>query len=166
MNGIIVLLLVIIGLVNFYLCLQYGQEQQRLTFANKCEDESLSNMQKVPTIGSISTNEDLEDCEQPAPGMCNTFQGRTMSVLHQASATVPEDIFSFLHHPASPAKWNYYLTKDREWPTTKVLESPCQEVYMTRAGSRSSQPNKCTAVVVVPEGDDCQNCLFFDIIII
>lgn len=77
---------------------------------------------------------------------------KNLSVLHLGKATVPEDVFSFLHHPASPAKWNYFFTQDRNWESDNVLESPCQEIYLTRTGSRASQPNKCVAVAVVPDG--------------
>jgi hypothetical protein len=31
-------------------------------------------------------------------------QRRNLSVLHLGKATVPEDVFSFLHHPSSPSK--------------------------------------------------------------
>lgn len=35
-----------------------------------------------------------------------------------------------------------------------MLQSPCAEVYLTRTGSRSNQPNKCVAVAIVPEGGE------------
>lgn len=72
--------------------------------------------------------------------------------LHLARGTVPEDVFPSLHHPGSPAKWSFVMTQSMTWPHEKQIETECKEVYLTRAGSRPSQPNKCTAVVKVPEG--------------
>ena len=74
--------------------------------------------------------------------------------MHLGKATVPQDVFSFLHHPASPAKWNYFFSPNRDWKSDTVLDSPCQEIYLTRTGSRASQPNKCVAVAVIPEGGE------------
>jgi hypothetical protein len=75
-------------------------------------------------------------------------------MLHLAKATVPEDAFPFLHHPASPAKWNYFFTHNRDWETNTIKGSPCQEVYLTRTGSRASQPNKCVAVGIIGAGGE------------
>ena len=63
------------------------------------------------------------------------------SMLHLAKATVPQIVFPFLHHPASPAKWNFFFTQTREWEGNTVDKSPCKEIYLTRTGSRGSQPN-------------------------
>eukprot|EP00596_Hydrurales_sp_CCMP1899_P005649 CAMPEP_0119046322 /NCGR_PEP_ID=MMETSP1177-20130426/45852_1 /TAXON_ID=2985 /ORGANISM="Ochromonas sp, Strain CCMP1899" /LENGTH=409 /DNA_ID=CAMNT_0007019307 /DNA_START=458 /DNA_END=1687 /DNA_ORIENTATION=+ len=41
------------------------------------------------------------------------------------------------------------------WPTTAkptIFEAECNEIYLTRSGSRANQPNKCTAVVKVRPG--------------
>lgn len=83
-----------------------------------------------------------------------TSPKRNLSLLHLAKATVPEDVFSFLHHPASPSKWSYFFTHSRDWETDRVLGSPCEEIYLTRTGSRSSQPNKCVAVAIIPKGHE------------
>lgn len=70
-------------------------------------------------------------------------------------ATVPEDVFSYLHHPASPAKHNYFMARHAaDWDKTlqQVADLPCEQIYLTRTGSRANQPNKCAAVVPVPDG--------------
>ena len=72
--------------------------------------------------------------------------------IHVAPSTIPEDIFPQLHHPGTPAKMSFVMTQSRTWPDKKPLEQQCKEVYLTRTGSRSSQPNKCVAVAVVPMG--------------
>lgn len=46
---------------------------------------------------------------------------KNLSVLHLGKATVPEDVFSFLHHPGTPAKWNYFFTQDRNWESDNIL---------------------------------------------
>ena len=86
------------------------------------------------------------------PNVCPPSAPRNLSVLHIGKATVPQDIFPELHHPASPAKWNYFMTQERTWPSPNVKESPCQHIYLTRTGQRASQPNKCVSVVWVSDG--------------
>jgi hypothetical protein len=89
--------------------------------------------------------------------MCSSKRAGNLSVLVQGKASVPEDVFPYLHHPASPAKQSLFLTESREWGSSQVLESPCQEIYLTRTGSRSNQPNKCVAVMKVPNGHESIN---------
>lgn len=72
--------------------------------------------------------------------------------LHIVSGTIPEDIFPELHHPGSPAKMSFVMSQEEDWPRKNAIKTMCNEVYLTRAGSRSNQPNKCTAIVKVPEG--------------
>ena len=72
--------------------------------------------------------------------------------LHLAQGTIPEDIFPDLHHPASPSKRSFVMTQEMEWPKVNPLEKQCSKIYLTRAGSRGNQPNKCIAVVKVAEG--------------
>jgi hypothetical protein len=72
--------------------------------------------------------------------------------LHIVPGTIPEDIFPELHHPGSPAKRSFVMSQEKEWPRKNAIKTMCDEVYLTRAGSRANQPNKCTAIVKVPEG--------------
>lgn len=72
--------------------------------------------------------------------------------IHSVPGTIPEDIFPELHHPGSPAKKSYVMSQEMEWPRSNAIKTMCNEIYLTRAGSRSNQPNKCTAIVKVPEG--------------
>ena len=72
--------------------------------------------------------------------------------LHSTTAKIPEDIFPEIHHPSSPSKRSFVMTQGMEWPKKKPVETQCNEIYLTRAGARSNQPNKCIAVVKVAEG--------------
>ena len=77
--------------------------------------------------------------------------------LHLAPGTIHTDYFPWLHHPSSPAKWSFVMTQEEEWPnmkkvTNNTLKELCTEIYLTRTGSRSNQPNKCVGIVKVPEG--------------
>ena len=65
---------------------------------------------------------------------------------------IPNQYFSFLHHPSSPAKFNFMITQEDDWPEETPIEKKCQTLYMTRTGSRASQPNKCVAVARVAPG--------------
>jgi hypothetical protein len=72
--------------------------------------------------------------------------------LNVAPSTIPEDIFPQLHHPGTPAKMSFVMANGPEWPKKRPLETVCSEVYLTRTGSRASQPNKCVAVDKVAQG--------------
>ncbi len=157
MNIIYLICLVVAVALSFFLGRQYGKDKQEIEFLTDCDTKnSIANAahaRKIETTNKVEIEAGVEvDCVEPAPGMCNSFSDRKVNGLHLASSTVPQDVFGFLHHPGSPAKWNYYVTKEPEWPSNKVLESPCQEIYLTRTGSRGNQPNKCVAVTIVPEG--------------
>eukprot|EP01039_Chlorochromonas_danica_P010171 gene10171-11255_t len=78
-------------------------------------------------------------------------------VLTKTRSSVPEDVFPFLHHPASPARESFLFLEDAEWRGKEVLRSPCQEVFLTRTGSRGNQPNKCVALAKVPKGHESLN---------
>lgn len=91
-------------------------------------------------------------------------QRKNLSVLHIGKATVPEDVFSFLHHPSSPAKWSYFFTQQpKNWKSNYVSESSCNEIYLTRTGSRASQPNKCIAVTFVPNGSESIGIIYISL---
>ena len=72
--------------------------------------------------------------------------------LQLAPSTVPDDIFPMLHHPGTPASMTFVMTQGQSWPTHKPIQTACSELYLTRTGSRSSQPNKCVAIMKVPVG--------------
>eukprot|EP01038_Epipyxis_sp_PR26KG_P009477 gene9477-12768_t len=83
--------------------------------------------------------------------LCPTFTINNISRLHLGHANVPEEVFSNLHHPSSPAKWSFFFSKSKTFPRN-VVKAPCESIYMTRTGSRSSQPNKCVAVTFIADG--------------
>lgn len=72
--------------------------------------------------------------------------------MHPIPPTVPTDLFSYLHHPSTPAKKSLLLTANFSSPDESNVYIGCDEIYMTRTGSRSSQPNKCVAIVKIPDG--------------
>jgi hypothetical protein len=75
--------------------------------------------------------------------------------LHLVEGFIPDYLFPNLHHPSTPAKAAVVINQQREWQGNQhmnQLPENCQEIYVTRTGSRSSQPNKCVAVVRAPEG--------------
>lgn len=82
---------------------------------------------------------------------CSMRPDRDETHLHLEHGSIPENLFGHLHHPSSPTKWSFVLTQEQDWPNKNSLIKKCQEIYMTRTGSRSSQPNKCVAVAKVPE---------------
>lgn len=83
---------------------------------------------------------------------CSTRPDNDQTFMHLEYGSIAESMFGYLHHPSSPTKWSFVITQEQDWPDKNSLNNKCQEVYMTRTGSRSSQPNKCVAVAKVPEG--------------
>lgn len=105
------------------------------------EDADMSNLPLCPDDEPLI----YDHCMQSPYNSDKTF-------LHLAPGSIPDDIFPFLHHPGSPSKWSFVMTQEMGWPSRKPLESQCKEIYLTRSGSRPSQPNKCVAIVKVPDG--------------
>lgn len=104
------------------------------------------------------TDIEVEGVVESSSNMCHSVDSSRTKTLHMGKANVPEDIFSFLHHPSSPSKFSYFLTLPSEWTKKSNLhDSKCKEVYLTRTGSRANQPNKCVALVVVPPGYESIN---------
>ncbi len=160
MNLIYAICLVVASVLTFFMGLQYGKDKQEIDQLTICE--TLNNAALTVTTAPITSTVDDKDCIQAesassSGSLCPNFQDRVVNGLHMAAATTPEDVFGFLHHPSSPAKWNYYLTKEPKNLFKKVLDSPCQEIYLTRTGARSNQPNKCVAITVVPDGYTAHN---------
>lgn len=83
---------------------------------------------------------------------CSSRPDTDQTFLHLEKGFIPEVLFGNLHHPSSPAKWAFVITQQIEWPKDNSMKDLCQHIYMTRTGSRSSQPNKCVAVAKIPEG--------------
>ena len=150
MNTLYLLCLALASILTFYFGKQFGENKKLVERLVLCGVDN-SVVAATPIIDLTNVQNDV-DCEPQSTIACDTFENRKMNVLVQASSTTPEDIFGFLHHPSSPSKWNYYITKDNNWKSKKILESPCEEIYLTRSGSRANQPNKCVAVAIVPEG--------------
>lgn len=154
-----ILLLLSVGL--FFMGLHVGKEHSlipsgcpsaptgRDVIVTTQADGSISVRLGTPSVGTIAVpHVDCPAIAQEVHTGCD--RPTALSVLVKGKATVPEDIFSFLHHPASPAKEMFFLTDQPSWKAPNVLSSPCREVYLTRTGSRANQPNKCVALVKVP----------------
>lgn len=109
----------------------------------------------IPSSSALSLTSSSSSSSSPEVTCPAPADESRLWTMHMGRATVPEDVFSYLHHPASPAKYNYFLARQAaRWDKTmlQVEDMPCRELYLTRTGSRASQPNKCVAVVPVPEG--------------
>lgn len=153
---------VVLSVLFFYLGTKIGELRSKNERSISCPS---AGSQSLITEGAPASDA-LVDCQTAIAASSITQQHnkvacthpyelrKNLSLLHLGKATVPEDVFSFLHHPASPAKWNYFFTQDKNWESDSIVGSPCQEIYLTRTGSRASQPNKCVAVAVVPEGHE------------
>jgi hypothetical protein len=77
------------------------------------------------------------------------------SLFHNDGNFALTDIFSSIHHPSSVNKNElYFVNGVARWPQDhhKSVNQSCKEVFLTRAGSRANQPNKCTALVTVEHG--------------
>jgi len=150
-----------VTILSFYMGVEYGKAGFQLgilagqgsstTWSSKC-----ATGQERPVI---VVEDEPEANAKPCTGPkvydhCVTSPYGDHSFLHLTppKTDIPNFIFSFLHHPASPAKFNYILTQEEDWPEERPLETKCQKLYMTRTGSRSSQPNKCVAVARIPPG--------------
>ena len=148
---------VILSVLFFFLGTKIGDIRSKAEGVIKCP-KSVPVTPLVDIIESVDCTNQVAQASVAAPppraDLCtHAYNSRkNLSVLHLGKATVPEDVFSFLHHPSSPAKWSYFLSHTGDWEADTINESPCQEVYLTRTGSRASQPNKCVAVTVIPEG--------------
>lgn len=167
------LLILLLSLVVFYTAFQYGKQRtvtEAAEFWERCsatamggversgsrregDDQLVTSIDEKPCAPGIidSTAGDGKDDRFEYP-VCFDYSQRNFSSLHLAKATVATDVFSDLHHPSSPAKWTLFMLHQpqrQQWQ--HVLDSPCEEVYLTRTGSRPSQPNKCVAVARVPD---------------
>ena len=114
--------------------------------ASLCPEEKINTIPSTTVVALKIGNKTLYDhCTQSPYNMNNMF-------LQLAPATVPDDIFPQLHHPGTPASMSFVMTQGQSWPAHKPIQTACSELYLTRTGSRSSQPNKCVAVMKVPIG--------------
>ena len=103
------------------------------------------------SIRLTSVMDESKVINQPC-SLCNPEPLHALWPMHLIPATVPEDIFSHLHHPSTPSKLSILIRSSHESPDRDNVYKDCEELYMTRTGSRSNQPNKCVAVAKVPEG--------------
>ena len=101
---------------------------------------------------SVQTND--KDCKYgKVYDHCSRNYNEDKTYLHLYQGHVPPLLWPNLHHPATPAKSVYIMTGSKEWSeTSSSLHDNCDKIYLTRTGQRANQPNKCVAVVRVPEG--------------
>ena len=130
---------------------QYGVEP--------CPSYTLMSQKTPPTTSANTDFSDLSTipfCTADDPKVYDHCRDKHYSndrlFLHLAEGSIPEIVFPELHHPASPSRRSFVMTQERDWPRKSPLERQCNKIYLTRAGSRASQPNKCIAVVKVAEG--------------
>lgn len=123
-------------------------------FVSPAADSGIDSASRCTTPNA----EDRSLKQKHLQGSCRLFPANNASSLQRGSASVSAEVFPFLHHPSSPAKVALFMSQqpfsDQEAGLATAARSPCQEIYLTRTGSRASQPNKCVSVVVVPEGSE------------
>jgi len=102
---------------------------------------------------------------KPGQGSYCPPRSMEMANLHKNLGTYTMDkIFPHLHHASSMANVELFMTTQsrKDWlePVIEGMEDggrihrACSEIYLTRTGGRSSQPNKCVAVARVPQGSE------------
>lgn len=121
-----------------------GRIIRRRFAALSCPADSRNIIYPLSYLSSDSSN-----CEA---SLCNPEGLHPLWPMHLIPATVPQDIFSHLHHPSTPAKLSILINSKQESPDRDNVYRDCDELYMTRTGSRSNQPNKCVAVAKIPDG--------------
>ena len=104
-------------------------------------------------IITTTTNAEVK-CPIISSSNCSSLPYITLqSYMHRIPPTIPEDLFYNLHHPSTPAKNALLYSWTNDSPNTTSLNDPssylsqCNEVFLTRTGSRANQPNKCVAVI-------------------
>ena len=137
----------VLTLCVFYGALEWGKKQREADLVPCPEYAYEVRVQEIKSDNPLPkcTTKKIYDHCMESPYTDNTF-------LHVGSGTIPQDVFNNLHHPASPAKSSYIYTQSMKWDNNKTIESQCSKLYLTRTGSRQSQPNKCVAVSRIPEG--------------
>ena len=113
--------------------------------ASLCPEETIKTLPSTTVALKIGNKTIYDHCTESPYNMDKMF-------LQLAPATVPDDIFPMLHHPGTPASMSFVMTQGQSWPAHKPIQTACSELYLTRTGSRSSQPNKCVAIMKVPIG--------------
>lgn len=97
---------------------------------------------------------------QPGSGMYCPPQDIRLPNLHKHSGSYTMDkIFPHIHHASSMASVELIMTTQptEKWNSVEEadgrrIKDTCTDVYLTRTGGRSNQPNKCVAVAKVPAG--------------
>jgi hypothetical protein len=143
---------VILLIIAFFI----GRYFRRKHEMNRCviETPSLS-LSSSSTSTASSLRGLFSSSPQPpctANDLCQPVPIKPVADMFLIPSTVPEDIFPHLHHPTTPAKLSILITQKPQPPDPAHVYSDCDELYMTRTGSRSNQPNKCVAVTRIPNG--------------
>jgi hypothetical protein len=160
------LLLLLATLLVYFVGRQIGRERGLMHNSLVCQTLVIQ-QQSQPFANRLFSVQSIRKCKstfknipsQKFTGLCPRPNPETTHPMHvvKGKASTPDDVFSFLHHPSSPSKFNFYLSQDSWRAPNHVATSPCKEVYLTRTGSRGNQPNKCVAVAIVPQGYEPMN---------
>jgi hypothetical protein len=73
-------------------------------------------------------------------------KGYHMEKQREVHPKVLEEVFSMVHHPASPISSEILLFHDIQFDS---YASQCREIYLTRTGSLANMPNKCLALSIL-----------------
>lgn len=146
--------MVVSTILIYFAGYQVGVDRTKYDDSKPCPAREVRIIPLNVTISPDIAHHTIVNSVDSCPAKCiDPLPVDRMWSLRLGKATVPEDIFGYLHHPSSPAKQNFFMAEGAsQYAADRIGNMPCQELYLTRTGSRSSQPNKCISIVTVPNG--------------
>ena len=152
MSLVSLLVRVIITIAAFYIGLEIGRIQSSLEVSPCAVPQRQITLREVYPDQTLAP---LPKCTTPrVHDHCIVSPFADKTFLHVGPGSVATDIFYNLHHPSSPAKTSFIITQSEHnnFLNNASFEQQCTHLFLTRTGSRASQPNKCVAVARVAEG--------------
>jgi hypothetical protein len=130
------------SLLFFYIGVEYGKYSARLQPVERPCAASNSRIESPPrpkvvvqqTLGDLPCPKTSSPSVDKTSVLLSHLYNRNLSTLHLGKATASVDLFPELHHPGSPSKWAFYLSREN-WHSSTFLDAPCQHTYLTRTGS-------------------------------
>lgn len=137
----------LILVLAFWIGFKYSKTRNAVDCPAAKPIENLA-LETKPVNSKISS---ISSCKHSKSHSFCSESYRSLIPFQSISAESVLNVFSDLHHPASPSKkavlWSNNLNE------TKGI-SNCNLIYLTRTGSRANQPNKCLSVIKVPKGGE------------
>ena len=164
------LFLLVLTVITFWLGYNAGMLQSSVAhrsykencdvLVSKLKEEAIksaSNNYKLKSNIEITRNNHNDECS--IKGINRPCSQETLKLEFSPGTYSLNTIFDKIHHPNPIVKNELYLTNSVDTHTWKKhgynhVNASCKELYLTRAGARGNQPNKCTAVVAVTSGGE------------